>query len=257
MQRYRSFRFYLNKYDRLLLVHSLTNKIPEFLWRVNIEFVNECLKENYVNLLYWLETKIYNFGSIYIYEQYAARHGRLEILKHFNLVHDSVIFGAIEGGHLDILKWFHKMQNKAGKKYDWVTNGKQFCRSAAMNNRLDILAWLANKSCNVGEECWVDAICNGYIDIITWMLNEKLTFDDGGYWACCYGQVEILELLYNRNQLGEIEYYFETAIYHNNLNVIKWLEMRGLLPLDNNGIEKALENKHMEIYDYLKKIQRG
>ena len=88
------------------------------------------------------------------------------------------------------------------------------------------------------------------------MLDKKILFDSGGYWACCYGQVEILELFYNRNQLGELEGYFETAIYYDNLNVIKWLEMQGWLPLGNNGIEMALEYKHMEIYNYLKEIQR-
>ena len=150
---------------------------------------------------------------------------------------DDNFFRAAEGGHLDMLKWFHKNFKMTGFCVRSAENA--MFRIAAKNGHLEVLQWLASTfhltvhditQFSYTSSCW--AASRGHLHVLMWMRDAygTLAVKQSVRHAAFYGHVHILEW-YRQINLSTLSGGVQEAV-----DCLRWL-----VQTENHEAEKKLK----------------
>lgn len=157
---------YLTKYDKEIVrcadnSNSCLADVCQVLY--------ECASLGYLNLIKWIREKCedkINWRNDW-FSILAAQGGHLEVLKFFHEIggdrSDLVCAAAAAGGHLEALKWLRN------NKYEWDS---WTCTQAAMNDHLEVLKWARFNGCRWNSWTINAAAEKGYLEILKWLYEN-------------------------------------------------------------------------------------
>lgn len=159
----------------------------------------------------WLYNKYPDFDHIRIYYG-AIEHKFLDIMKWYEdtfnpINNNNFIFSAVCGGHLDLIKIFHK------KGVDVTGDGLNLYY-AAKQGRLDIIKWLLKHGCEWDGNVIMRFIGRGTLEGFIWLINYGQEYLDEEFYdkAAKYGRIDILDWLYNNLDYEPDDYICKMAI---------------------------------------------
>jgi hypothetical protein len=158
---------------------------------------------------------------------YAARHGRLEIVQwlHENLptasCTDDAMDWAARGGHLPVIQFLHVNRQEGCTTYamDW----------AAYEGHLETLIWLYEnriEGCSHLATDW--AAVQGHFSIVKWLLENKL---------------------------GSVSVALISSAAEGHLTIVKWLCENHSVKHFQSAILTAEHNRRDEIVEYLRRLE--
>jgi hypothetical protein len=124
---------YLDQLDICMIWYAHTNNIyldEEYLFK-------KATKKGYLNLLKWMDKKVFEYGSY-------------------------ILGTAVRAGHLEIAKWLHETGSFSSYSYD------ELCLYAAEKGHFEILKWCREIGCSWDEDVCYDAAVSGEYDIVKW-----------------------------------------------------------------------------------------
>jgi hypothetical protein len=183
----------------------------------------------------------------------AARHGRLDTLRHLHLVHHYCLYaGVIEqaaiAGHWDIVRWSRDVGGCTWS--DWVpcwaahygrVDMMQWARDggcpwdeytpkfAAKAGQLDALIWALENGCPPEPAIAFDAALNGHVSVVRWAKEHGYDCNGQLYSAAArYGHVGVMEYLWGEGVPWEPE-AVGMARHNRQQRVLDWIKAKGLL----------------------------
>lgn len=148
----------------------------------------------------------------------------------------NVCVSAVEGGHLDCLKYLCEKCNALSdiELNSWCDVGGCMCESAAKNGHLDCLKYLYEHEIKGGCEACTEAAKHGHLDCLKFLHeNECLMIDEACEAAAQYGHLECLKYLHE--------------------NGCEWIEFTCLAAASGGHIE-CLEYAHKHGCEYDGKV---
>ena len=206
-----------------------------------------------MELLKW--SKVIQHGTVVE----ASKHGQLEVLKYIHeqtgflrnhtdisgaILRDEYLEVAVEGGHLEVVKWFKSI----GFKFKYLTR-----LAAAAAGRLDVLQYLCKES-NVSDTFWRSLSCeaaeNGHLDILIWLHANGDPWDPSVCTAAVDGgNIDILTWLRSKGCPMDEE-TFATAAEQGRLDMMKYLRSEKC-PWDSTAFLCAAREGFMEVLKWL------
>ncbi|OWY96185.1 hypothetical protein PHMEG_00033614 [Phytophthora megakarya] len=134
--------------------------------------LDEACKNDHLELVEWLIQHYQKKCCITHADKYAARHGRLDIVR---LLHTNNVIGcsrrairfAASEGHLDIVKW---LQSCTHRKFSIL----HAIDGAAANGHLDVVKWLHENTDDwCGTAAMDGAARNGHLETVQWLHEHR------------------------------------------------------------------------------------
>ncbi|KAG1687477.1 hypothetical protein DVH05_005168 [Phytophthora capsici] len=165
----------------------------------------------------------------------AAKHGQLEILKHFHHLLSSSELSAVIGS--------------------WCRQSLNVMNVAAKNGHLDVVQWLHATYPEINSSKAMDhAAAHGHLAVVQWLhvvRKEKCTRRamDG---AAANGHLEMLQWLHSNTSAGCTTHAMDLAAGRGHLKVLKWLRANGSEGCTVKAVENALQQSHLPILFWLR-----
>jgi len=206
--------------------------------------LGDVIENNYTDVLNWLENKIDSEnGKLFI--DFALNRGNIDILnRYFNRNPDYFLNYIIEkrlriykaimsGGHIKSIQWLDEL----------IDRYPSYFRGSRMQYTQR----------EMGE-----SIHYGHLNLVKILISRGINIDNSaGHIAIKYNRFNILDYFLTNNLVDPIN-MANYACHILNLNVLKWLESRGILP-DNIGANNVVvyedDKKDKIIEEWLK--ERG
>ena len=136
---------------------------------------------------------------------------------------DNCLRCAVEGGHLDCLRWlFHALQGCSCEGMWWLYG------DAAMGGHVEICIWLMENGCLFNSFSFDFVIRVGNIEVMEWCLQNGGVFNERTFWRAAKTQnIEVLEWLKVKDCTWG---YFSLQLARNHRlhnNVITWIQENG------------------------------
>jgi hypothetical protein len=176
---------------------------------------------------------------------------------------------AIKNGHLETIKWLYYNKNiRIEKKIklnsfslSYYTNYDSYLYEVSMDGSIDlaakyghleVLKWLYNKLYIRYTLDTIDiALENGHLEVVQWLVKQSVSFISKKLdIAIKYGNLEVLNLIYNKYR-GSVKIdHMSYAAKFNHLEVLEWLWDHGGT-IKEQTISNAIENKNLIMIKFL------
>ncbi|KAK1930049.1 putative ankyrin repeat protein [Phytophthora citrophthora] len=206
------------------------------------EALIEAIRNGHLSVITWLLAR-YSYSptssSRCVIEE-AAKHGHLEILKFFHRLRSSTEVGAVIG------PWWRQSVNAMNV--------------AAKNGHLDVVQWLHATYPDTDSSKAMDhAAANGHLAVVQWLhevRKEECTRRAMG-GAAANGHLEVLQWLHSTTFAGCSTHAMDLAAGRGHLKVLKWLRANRSEGCTVKAVENALQQSHLPILFWLRQNYPG
>lgn len=207
-------------------------------------YVNAALDDNdeMIELLYE--------NSCPIYEELCdifAEKGNLKMLKWakekgFKLSTVTFSFAPL-GNNIEMLEWLYENSCPYNSHpYYW----------AVLKNNITLLEWFKNKNFPKSRDSCRLAANKGYLMVLIWLLDNEFYYDETVSLEAGRGNnLDVLKYLDQRGIIVYNEKLFKYACEHNNLEMIMWLKSKEC-PMRKDKCTKIIHINMTEYYEYIR-----
>ncbi|KAJ3105616.1 hypothetical protein HDU97_007823 [Phlyctochytrium planicorne] len=157
--------------------------------------------------------------------------------------------GAIENGHMEIIKWIHETFQQDYRSENMET--------AAANGHLEMVKWL-HENCPEGcsEAAMDGAARNGHLEVVKWLhgLGSAGCSVDAMDGAARHGHLDVVEWLHQNREEGCSERAMKLAARGGHIHVVEWLLANRSETWESafgSPLHEAAKNGHLDIVKLL------
>lgn len=230
-------------------------------------FLFYAAEAGYINLLEWGLSHNFKYNQCEIMNNFRLcennkqlANQKISYQQHLNIntimeksiyditIYNTIIDGAIKGGHLDVLKWSYKNDLIPSKSIlSWM-------KIATFYNQLDILKWFREKNKLPAGNfifCFI-AACKNHVEVFKWLVQTGCSIENGHAFAMAITleHSEIVEWIKKYTSDWDCKQICTYAIKYSNFDLLKWAIKQGY-SVDPDICNIAAKHGQFEILKWL------
>lgn len=261
--------------DKVHLMDWIVKSCTNLMW--SPQFANTAAAAGHLSVLQWLKTNAPAGDDKLLTSalQHAALVGNLVIVKWIveNVERSAIpvfdqsftLHNAIQGGHLEILKYLHELRFQI---VTWLFINRSDHGAGAGN--FEMVQWLYDNGYRASTiNAFKVAVEKGHVAIVRWLMEkaqDNYDFNQAFIDAAANGHLELVQLIHSRTSIDRYESTLALAAGHGHLDVVQWLfqnarpttlsiSFLSSTPLPDTreecAVSEAAGNGHVEIVQWL------